>query len=71
VKPQVEKLNHRPEYELYDLKNDRYELNNIAENQMYAKVFKRMKKNLHQKLEFYGDQDPVVTEQNFILTRKN
>ena len=71
VKPLVEKLNHRPEYELYDLKNDRYELKNIAENQMYAKVFKRMKKNLHQKLEFYGDQDPIVTEQNFILTRKN
>jgi len=71
VKPQVEKLNHRPEYELYDLKNDRYELNNIAENQMYAKVFERMKKSLHQKLEFYGDQDPIATEQNFMVTAKD
>jgi uncharacterized sulfatase len=71
AKPLVQKLYSRPEYELYDLKKDPYELKNIAQNKMYAKVFKRMKKSLRQKLEFYGDQDPMVTEQSFIATGKD
>eukprot|EP01084_Bolivina_argentea_P091269 164322_1 len=36
----------RPEYELYDIKNDKQQLNNLAYNTQYQTVFNEMVKNL-------------------------
>mgnify|MGYP003315692284 FL=1 len=61
----VHKLHHRPEYELYDLQQDPYEMVNLMgdENQ---KVFNRLQKALQQKLRNLGDSDPITTEKSFI-----
>ncbi len=62
----IHKLNHRPEYELYDLQEDPYELKNLSDNPKYKKVLVRLKKSLHQQLQVMGDSDPMVTEQAFL-----
>lgn len=64
----VHKLHHRPEYELYDLQQDPYEMVNLMgdENQ---KVFNRLQKALQQKLRNLGDSDPITTEKRFIGKR--
>ena len=36
----------RPQYELYDIKNDKKQINNLAYNQQYQTVFNELKKNL-------------------------
>jgi arylsulfatase A-like enzyme len=47
VKEAYLRMKNPPEYELYDLKNDPYELINLAENEQYAKELKDLKKQLH------------------------
>ncbi|MDZ7633457.1 MAG: DUF4976 domain-containing protein [Bacteroidales bacterium] len=39
-------MQNPPEYELYDLKNDPYEWNNLADDPKYSEVFERLKKKL-------------------------
>ena len=58
----VHKLNHRPEYELYHLSKDPYELKNQIDNPEYSKTAKKLKKALHTRLEELGDSDPIATE---------
>ena len=46
----------RPEFELYDHQFDPYELTNLADNENYAQVKDRLKKELDQWMEQQGDQ---------------
>ncbi len=58
----VHKLHHRPEYELYHLEKDPYELRNEINNPEYQTVVEEMKKQLHSRLAELGDADPIATE---------
>jgi len=62
----VQKLHHRPEYELYDLLNDPFELVNVISDPEFKKVGHRLKQALHKKLGERGDADPVRTEKKLI-----
>lgn len=42
----VEAYLHRPKFELYNLENDPHEVNNLADNPMYAKVLAELKAKL-------------------------
>ncbi len=62
AKALVHKLHHRPEYELYDLSKDPFELENKADDPSHKKTLARLKKALHAKLTKLGDPDPIATE---------
>jgi N-sulfoglucosamine sulfohydrolase len=62
----VHKLHHRPEYELYDLLNDPFELVNLIGDPKFKKVGHRLKQALHKKLGELGDADPVKTERKLL-----
>ena len=62
----VHKLHHRPEYELYDLLNDPFELVNLIGDPKFKKVGHRLKQALHRKLGELGDADPVKTERKLL-----
>ena len=62
----VHKLHHRPEYELYDLSKDPYELENKAYEPNHKKTLDRLKKALHAKLAKLGDPDPIATEKSLV-----
>ena len=47
---------HRPAEELYDLRNDPYELNNITDNPDYAKIKGRLKKELERWMQQQADK---------------
>ncbi len=47
---------HRPAEELYDLRNDPYELNNLTDNPDYAKIKGRLKKELERWMQQQTDQ---------------
>lgn len=66
AKALVHKLHHRPEYELYDLKKDPYELTNQADNPKHKKTFDRLNKALRSKLKQLGDPDPIATEKSLV-----
>lgn len=66
VEPLVYKLHHRPEYELYHLDKDPYELSNEIHNPSYQDVAEEMKKELHAKLAELGDSDPISTEKSLV-----
>ncbi len=66
AKTLVHKLHHRPEYELYDLSKDPYELENKADDPSHKKTLARLKKALHAKLAKLGDPDPIATEKSFV-----
>ena len=70
IKPTVDalvfKLHHRPEYELYHLDKDPYELSNEINNPKYKDVVEEMKKQLHAKLAELGDSDPISTEKSLL-----
>ncbi|MBF0198714.1 MAG: sulfatase [Planctomycetes bacterium] len=63
------KLTHRPEYELYHLSRDPYELKNEIDNPEYKKVSENMKAAMMKKLNELGDGDPIATEEG-IRARK-
>jgi len=44
----VQDFLHRPEFELYDVQNDPYEVNNLADDAKYADVLERLKADLKQ-----------------------
>ena len=56
----IEDYTFRPEFELYDLANDPYESNNLAENYQYAEIFNTLKDRL--KGFQQGTNDPWVTK---------
>lgn len=62
--PLVHRLHHRPEYELYNLEKDPYELKNEINNSEYHLVVEELKKQLHAKLTALGDADPITTEKS-------
>lgn len=62
----VHKLHHRAEYELYDLRNDPFELVNLIGDPKFKKVRHRLKQALHKKLGELGDADPVRTEKKLL-----
>lgn len=64
--PLVHKLHHRPEYELYHLEKDPYELKNEIDNPEYSSVAEALKQQLHAKLSALGDADPIVTEKSLV-----
>ena len=66
AKALVHKLHHRPEYELYDLNKDPYELENKADDPNHKKTLARLKKALHAKLAKLGDPDPIATEKSLV-----
>ncbi|MEM9443858.1 MAG: sulfatase [Verrucomicrobiota bacterium] len=67
--PLVRKLHHRPEFALYDLEKDQYELNDLSSSPEHQKTFNRLKGALFAFLEANGDADPVETETK--ATKKN
>ncbi len=55
-------VNKRPEFELYDIKNDPYNLNTLIGNSKYAKIEKQLKKALFNELK--KTEDPRVVGPN-------
>ncbi len=51
----VEKYQHRPEIEFYDVENDPYCMHNLAEQPEYRKIMKRMRKALEKWMKECGD----------------
>ena len=70
AKALVHKINHRPEFELYHLKNDPYELKNEIENPEYKNMAEVLKKRLLERLAELGDPDPIATEQALLAAKK-
>ncbi len=70
AKALVHKLNHRPEFELYNLKKNPYELKNEIENPEYKNVAESMKNRPLAKLAEWRDSDPIATEKS-LVKRKN
>lgn len=66
----VHKLHHRPEYELYHLEKDPYELSNEINNPEYQALAEEMKKQLHSRLAELGDADPIATETALVKAPK-
>ena len=62
----VHKLHHRAEYELYDLRNDPFELVNLMGDPKFKKVEHTLKQALCKKLGELGDADPVRTEKKLL-----
>jgi len=56
AKKRVRMYKKRPEFELYDLRKDPYELNNLADDAAYESVFKELKKELEKWMEQQGDE---------------
>ena len=53
----------RPAEELYDVENDKYELNNLAENAAHANVLKRMRETLTAWQTEFGDMGNISEEE--------
>ncbi len=67
--PLVRKLHHRPEYELYNLEKDPYELKNEINNPEYHAEATELKKQLHSRLAKLDDLDPIETEKSLIKVK--
>jgi len=59
-------LNHRPEFELYNLKTDPYELTNEIANPAYKEIAESLKKALFERLAELDDSDPIATEKSLV-----
>ncbi|MCH5719474.1 sulfatase family protein [Niabella hibiscisoli] len=58
----VNRIAHRPAIELYDLKNDPYELHNLANDPQYAGVVNKYKTQLHQWMQDQGDKGVLMDQ---------
>mgnify|MGYP002596979441 CR=1 FL=1 len=56
-------------FELYDVKNDPYEMVNLADNPKYAKVLKDMKKKLRELRKQVGDTDEAYPELKKVIDK--
>ena len=54
----------RPTEELYDVENDKYELNNLAEDATHANVLERMRNTLAEWQSEFGDMGDISEEQD-------
>lgn len=70
AKAMVYKLNKRPEFEFYNLKNDPHEMRNEIANPEYKEAIDKMKKALMARLEELGDSDPIMTEKSLVKRPK-
>ena len=52
----VRRYEHRPEEELYDITNDKYEWNNLADDPKYAKVKAALRRRLLEWMQAMGDK---------------
>lgn len=59
---------HPPEYELYDLQSDPYELRNLSDQPEYAQVLEQMKKDLH--AELVATDDPLLDPAELLRLKK-
>jgi uncharacterized sulfatase len=64
----INKLNNRTQFEFYDLEKDPFEMDNKADVPDYKKIQKRLRKALMAKLKELGDENPIQTEKNFVIT---
>ena len=62
----IQKLNKRPEYELYRLSSDPHEMKNEINNPEYEGIAAEMKKALMAQLSALGDSDPMSTEASLV-----
>jgi N-sulfoglucosamine sulfohydrolase len=65
------KMHNRPEFELYKLTSDPYELKNEINNPEYKSIIEKMKNALMTKLDALGDSDPIATEKSLVKGDKN
>ena len=63
AKTLVDRYQHRPKEELYDVQADPYEMNNLAQEEAYQEVLQEHKEKLHSWMEEQGDNGQV-TEMN-------
>ena len=70
ARPLVHKLHHRPEYELYHIAKDPYELRNEIGNPRYQSMAAELKAALHAELVALGDSDPIATETGLVASRQ-
>ena len=61
----VKKYMHRPMEELYDLKNDPYEMKNLADDPAYYDILRSLKKQLAEWRKIQGDTIPVNGYYNY------
>lgn len=66
AKPIVHKLHHRPEYELYHLDSDPYELTNCIGQEEHKATADELKTRLHAWLAANNDRDPIATEKSLV-----
>ena len=66
----VKRLHHRPEWALYDRKNDPEELNNLINDPRNADLVSKMKNDLQKWLARWKDANPVETEKRFVKVKK-
>ena len=66
----VKKLFHRPEYALYDLKNDPHEQVNLIQSPEHQAVFQDLKQALLSRLAELNDSDPIETEKAIPAKKK-
>ncbi len=66
----IEKLHQRPEYELYDLTRDPYELHNEIDNPEYQATAEALKQQLKHRLAELNDSNPIATEESLFDAEK-
>ena len=64
----VHKLHNRDEFELYDLQEDPFEIDNLAGSPKHQKIQRELKQALMRKLKELADGNPIDTEKRFVLT---
>lgn len=55
----------RPEYELYDMVNDPWQMNNLVNNPVYAEVFEKLSEQLYEELKASNDPRVIGGGENF------
>lgn len=56
----IDRFVHRPEFEFYDVENDPWEMNNLADKPEYRNRIKKMKKELEKWMEQQGDKGAAM-----------
>ena len=62
LKDEYQNIPTEPYWELYDLKNDPMEMNNVYEDPKYTKIVKQLKEELLKLKEDLGDRDEIYPE---------
>jgi uncharacterized sulfatase len=67
----VNRLRSRPRYQLYNLAEDPYELNNLAENAEYSEMIKTFKADIEQWMKEQGDDGHTDPEGMRVITYRD